>query len=192
MSMRACIHESGMRLTCDTENTFFCEEVIHTAGIQNVKAVEFITKRETEKAIKLLLIEAKSSAPHPATKEAFAKFIDEIAQKAVDSFSLLLAAKLGRWEGKVPLCPNLATADYGAMTVSLVLVIRRHKKDWLAPVQASLHNKLRHFMTAWHWGPQPVQVLNEEQAAEKQFVILPKDETAAQPPDTTNAPEASR
>lgn len=166
MSTPMCIQESGMWLPCDAENTFFCEEVLQTADIQDVKTVEFITK----KGIKLQLIEAKSSAPNPATKEDFAKFIDEIAQKAMDSFSLLLAAKLGRWGNRVPLCPNLASAEYGTMTVSLVLVIRRHRTEWLGPVQASLHNRLRHFIAAWRWGAQPVLVLNEEMAVAMRLV----------------------
>lgn len=177
MSAPVCIHESGMRLPCDAENTFFCEEIIQTAGIQDVKSVEFITI----KGEKLLLVEAKSSAPNSKNKEDFQRYIGEIAQKAVDSFSLLLAARLGRWEGAVSLCPNLATADYGTMTVSLVLVIRQCREEWLAPVRDSLLEKLRHFTAAWQWGTQPVVVLNEELAVKKQFVICPKAEAEAQP-----------
>lgn len=177
MSAPVCIHESGMQLPYDEENTFFCEKVIQAAGIQHVKPVEFIIK----KGKKLLLVEAKISAPNSKNKEDFHKYIEEIAQKAVDSFSLLLAVKLWRWVGDVSLCPNLATADYGKMTVSLVLVIRQHSSGLLAPVQASLHNKLRHFIAAWRWGSQPVVVLNEEMAVEKKFVVIPMDEEEAQP-----------
>lgn len=176
MSALMRIHESGMQLPCDAENTFFCEEVLQTAGIQHVMPVEFIAK----KGKKLLLVEAKSSAPNSKNKEDFHKYINEIAQKAVDSFSLLLAARLGRWEEKIPLCPNLATADYGAMTVSLVLVIRQCRTEWLAPVRDSLLEELRHFIAAWHWGPQPVMVLNEELAVKKKFVARAEDEAEAQ------------
>ena len=164
--------ESGMYFSCDSSCTFFVEKYVHDTGLQGVKAVEFIRQKNKSK---IFLVEAKTSAPHHAgsSPDDFKKFIDEIVQKAIDSFSLLFSVITLRRQAA--LGNVLAKADYSRTKFCLVLIIKNHEKEWLANVQNALSEQLRHFYTAWNWGSTPVVVLNEEMAIDQGLILPPPE-----------------
>ena len=163
MSTVQILSESEMNFFCDLRDTFFVEKYVHDAGLQGVKAVEFIRQK---KPGLIFLVEAKTSAPHPAgaSPDNFDKFINEIVQKAIDSFSLLFSAISSRRDAA--LGELLASADYAKTEFCLVLIIKNHEKEWLVSVQEALRESLRHFYVAWSWGSRPVLVLNREMAVQ--------------------------
>lgn len=174
MNQIQTICESGMHFICDSRDTFFVEKYVHDARLQGVKAVEFIKRR---KSGLIFLVEAKASAPHPegTLQGKFKEFIDEVAQKAIDGFSLLFSVITSR--RKVELGEFLTSIDYAKVNFCLVLVIKNHEKEWLPNVQDALKEYLRHFYTAWDWGSRPVLVLNEEMAARYGLILTPTDES---------------
>lgn len=152
------LSESNMVFLCDDERTFLCEKYVNTNSIQHIKSVEFILKDRS----RIFLVEAKTSVPNPENSENFKKYIDDISNKAIDSFSLLLSAVMKR--RNIDICSEILHADYAKINFHLLLVIKNHKKEWCPPVQSGLEDSLRHFTVAWNWGPQPVIVLTEEMA----------------------------
>lgn len=156
--------ESEMTFLCDEDHTFLCEKYVNDSGIQNLKSVEFIIKRNN----RIYLVEAKKSAPSPHNQNDFNKFINEILQKTVDSFSLLMSTVVHK--RSIDICPDILRTDYSGINFALVLVIKRHKIEWCPPVQSGLENNLRHFTVAWNWGTQPVLVLTEDMAREQHFL----------------------
>lgn len=174
MSTVQTICESGMYFIYDPCDTFFVEKYAQDAGLRSVKVVEFIRKR---KADLIVMVEAKTSAPHPEgiSKGKFKEFIGEVAQKAIDGFSLLFSVITSR--RKVELGEFLASIDYAKANFCLVLVIKNHEKEWLPNVQDALREYLRHFYTAWNWGSLPVLVLNEEMAARCGLILATVDES---------------
>lgn len=174
MNQIQTICESGMHFICDPRDTFFVEKYVHDARLQGVKAVEFIKRR---KSGLIFLVEAKTSAPHPEGESPndFMMFIDEVAQKAIDGFSLLFSIISSRREAEIG--ELLASANYAKMDFCLVLVIKNHERDWLPNVHDALKEYLRHFYTAWDWGSRPVLVLNEEMAARYGLILTPTDES---------------
>ena len=159
MSTVQTICESGMYFICDPCDTFFVEKYAQDAGLRSV------------------MVEAKTSAPHPEgiSKAKFKEFIGEVAQKAIDGFSLLFSVITSR--RKVELGEFLASIDYAKANFCLVLVIKNHEKEWLPNVQDALREYLRHFYTAWNWGSLPVLVLNEEMAARCGLILAPVNES---------------
>lgn len=174
MSTVQTICESGMYFICDPCDTFFVEKYAQDAGLRSVKVVEFIRKR---KADLIVMVEAKTSAPHPEgiSKGKFKEFIDEVAQKAIDGFSLLFSIISSRREAEIG--ELLASVDYAKTDFCFVLVIKNHEKEWTSNVQDKLREHLRHFYTAWKWGSRPVLVLNEEMAARYGLILAPVNES---------------
>ena len=174
MSTVQTICESGMHFLCDPRYTFFVEKYVHGTGLQGVKSVEFIRKKSPGL---ICLVEAKTSAPHPKepSPDNFKQFIGEIAQKAIDGFSLLLSVIISR--RNADLGELLASVDYAKTDFCFVLVIKNHEKDWLPDVHDALKEYLRHFFTAWNWGSRPVLVLNEEMAVQCGLILAPTDES---------------
>ena len=168
------ICESGMHFICDPRDTFFVEKYAQDARLQGVKAVEFIRRR---KSGLIFLVEAKTSAPHPdgESPNDFMIFIDEVAQKAIDGFSLLFSVINSRRKSEIG--ELLASVDYAKTDFCFVLVIKNHEKEWTINVQDKLREHLRHFCTAWNWGSRPVLVLNEEMAAKCGLILAPTDES---------------
>lgn len=161
MNANQTICESGMHFPYNPGQTFLIEKYVQGTGLQHVKSVEFI--RPPKKGL-IWLVEAKPSAPNPASPspENFNTFINDIAQKAIDSFSILFSIITARRNVQLDNPPDPLT--YLSAKYCLVLVIKNHKSEWLEPVRNALQERLRHFYTAWDWGSCPVLVLNEAMA----------------------------
>lgn len=166
---RGILHESDMELCYDIESTFLCEKYINSIKINNLKSVEFITIHNN----KILLVEAKKTAPFPKNIETetsgYKKYINDISQKAKDSFSIFSSIIMNLRD--INICSKLRNADYRNIEFRLIVIIKNHEKEWCEQVQNALENNLRHFAKVWNWGSYPVMVLNEQMACDKGLVV---------------------
>lgn len=161
------IDESGMHFGDYPESHIFYiekSEEYEKIKEKGVKIVEFVLLKED----KLLLLEAKTTAPNPQseeTPERFGEYIAEIAEKMRNSLDLYLH-QLARRE----LTDTLLDADYHSISIVCVLVIKKHEKEWLAPVQEALSKELqKHIRINTIWKCQMI-VINEEQAVSLNLV----------------------
>ena len=139
---------------------------------QNVKMAEFLLlKARIRKPPILLIVEAKTSAPHPDNTPDFTEYINEIREKLVNAFSLYWASRLGRHnQAKAELPVGYRTLELSQVEVRLVLVIKNLRGSHLNDVQDKLTKALRPAVKTWSLGPTPVVVLNEQGAIDKGLV----------------------
>lgn len=167
--------ESYMKFGFDDEYFYRIEKSSVLSNTEYVKPCEFIILQDS----KLCFIEAKSSAPKPATKENFDKFIGEIVQKFEDSILLYNAVKMKRHgeevSSEIPLNLNTVNED---IRYRLYLVIHGHKREWMSPIQDELRNRLRHILNAWNIKDIDVQAINHDDACSKGLIkdFFPTDE----------------
>ena len=182
------IHESDMNLCYNKDEVFLCEKYTQSLKIDSIKTVEIIKLH----CKKIFLIEAKSSAPNPESKTEenskdetnkndnkdnnrktrFKEYIDEIAQKAMDSFTIFASIIIDIREGEIG--EKLRNIDYSNIQFSLVLIIKNHEKEWCSQVKNELEtSNLSKFSKVWNWGPQPILVLNEEMARKIGLIAHP-------------------
>lgn len=156
------INESGMRFgEYPDSHVFYIEKSKVYEEIKNegIKSVEFILLKNS----KLLLLEAKTSAPNPKnqeTPERFDEYIKDIAEKMRNSLDLFLY----QLSQKEELSKTLLEVDYHGVGVTCVLVIKNHQKEWLPPVKDALSRELlkhKRMKTIWKC---KIIVINEEQA----------------------------
>ena len=158
--------ESEMNFLCDIQDTFFIEKYLKENNVEHVKCIEFIRRIKDNL---IILVEAKTSAPNPNNcPEKFEYFIKDIIQKAIDGFSMFGSILIGTREERLP--SYLFSTDYSEVQFCFILVIKKHKIEWLPEVKSILENELRHFYTAWNWGNIPVLVLNEDLAFEQGLI----------------------
>lgn len=133
---------------------------------QSIKMAEFLLLRfRPDKATALWVVEAKSSTPRPLSQSNFETFIEEIRDKLVNAFSLGLACCLKRHtETELP-GPfgelDLATSDF-----RFILIINRHKREWLPPLQEALSKSLHTTIKTWALATPAVVVMNDHMARE--------------------------
>ena len=161
------INESGMQFGDYPDNhVFYIEKSEEYNRIKDdgVKIVEFILLNDS----KLLLVEAKTSAPNPQSKdtpERFGEYISDIAEKMRNSLDLYLYQLSLKG-----LSEELIEADYHGISIVCVLVIKNQRKEWIAPVQEALSKEiLKHIRMSIIWKCQVI-VINEEQAVRHKLV----------------------
>ncbi len=156
------INESGMRFGDYPDSHVFHIEkskVYEEIKNEGIKSVEFILLKNS----KLLLLEAKTSAPNPEsqeTPERFGEYIQNIAEKMRNSLDLFLY-QLSR---KEELSRTFMEINYHDVDVTCVLVIKNHQKEWLSPVNDALSRELlKHKRMKAIWKCKII-VINEAQA----------------------------
>jgi hypothetical protein len=166
--MSVIIKESGLLFGEYPDADVFQIEksAIYQKLSDNVKAVEFILKRD-EKTI--LWVEAKSSSPNPKNTENAAKFdlfLSEVCKKFEHSLSLFVSAILKRIpDTHNEISRQLREMDYEKVSFKLILVIKGHNEIWLQPIADGLKRKLITCMKIWHVDPiKDIVVINDEGA----------------------------
>ena len=131
--------------------------------VQGVKTVEFILYRKKDRYEEILLVEAKSSSPHPSNNEVdFDVFIDEIYLTFTHSIDLFFAIILKRLKDGCNEVPNIfKIADYSVAKIKMILVISGHKIEWLPPLSEALRKKFKRIRETWGIEIIPI---NHEQA----------------------------
>jgi hypothetical protein len=137
------ITESGMYFIPD--NTFHIEKSDPYCKISNksIRSVEFLRIKDG----KLLLIEAKSSFPHPQNLERFHEEIDRILDKFTHSLNLLSSMLVGVAEKDFP--DDFDPLGKGKLSLMFVLVINNTAVK-CGKVQAALWKALpTYFKKIW-------------------------------------------
>lgn len=140
---------------------------------QGVKIAEFLLLRERAGGSKpvIWVVEAKSGAPNPESREAFDSYIEEIRAKLLNAFSMGIAARLGRpGTAKDELPPALRKVNLSQAAFRLVLVVRPAKDDWLDPLTRALAKALHPTVKAWQLAAPAVLVLNESLARKRALI----------------------
>lgn len=171
------ITESGLVFGPYPENECFLVEKSATyQNIQNgVKMAEFLLlQRRDSKPPLILVIEVKSSSPHPETQPNFTEFIDEIREKLTNGLMLTIASILERHEvAQRELSQEFKDLDLAICEFRLILVINGHKEEWLPPLKDALTRSLHSTIKTWALGATPIMVLNEKMGSKLGLICSP-------------------
>ena len=137
---------------------------------EGVKIAEFLLLRNDTDSHTIWIIEAKSSAPQPKSKDDFDKYIKDICDKFVNS--LILTSSLKRNpDVNDKLSDNFKQIDIASAQFVLTLVINGFKTDWIPPLQHALKNALRSTVIKWSLSSKNILVLNEEGARKEKLIL---------------------
>lgn len=160
--MRKILEESGMRIPYQDEACYLIEKSPVVAKLTGVKIVEFVQANGTAKVV---MLEAKTSAPQPANKEDYDRYIKEICEKFQNSMSLLNAAKMKRHPKLYDELPQpLKNVNYKETNYWLYFVIKNSKDDWIINLSEDLRRQLHPFLKCWNVPDGNFIVVNESMA----------------------------
>lgn len=149
--------ESGMKFSFAEDGVYRIEKSVLLSNVQ-MKATECVVSMQD----KLVFIEAKTSAPHPQTREDFDVYIQDIIGKFSDSIQFLNAVRLRHEEEKLP--EQVYGKDLKEAKYTFVLIIKNHEMSWLPPVSDALKSSMRHVLTLWNVPDKCLKVMNEKMA----------------------------
>lgn len=154
--------ESNMLMSYDEQNAFRIEQAEIVRSQEEIKACEYFALING----RMVLIEAKSSSPHPTSKTEFETYIDEISQKFIDTLLLFNALSIGRFgeieRNKLP--NSIQNVTLGSVDYAIYLIIHGHKIEWMLPIQDELKIKLKHSLKLWKIPDINVYAINHEEA----------------------------
>lgn len=168
------IEESGMRFMVDEANLYHVETSDAYNSLKN-KGLEICEFAEL-KGKRIILLEAKTSAPNPASPNAdaaekFDNYIKTNANKFVNAAIMLNAGVFKRNQeiGKeIP--PTFTASILRDCRYNCVLVIKNHKVEWITSVQDALEREINRTPFCAIWKHFSVKVLNEEIARQQGFI----------------------
>ncbi len=135
------ISESGLNFIVEREKVFVPEkEEFYTklSSRVSVKICDLIYL-STSKSEELLFIEVKSSSPKDSQD-----FVKEVRQKFVDSILVYVGAIANRRNTQAKNLPEeLKNQIALARKMRLVLIVKNHKPDWLAPLREKLRKECK-------------------------------------------------
>lgn len=166
MTMESII-ESGMTFGPFAKDDCFCIEKSNVYG--NIKGGVKISEFLLLKNGKILVIEAKSGAPHPGNKTSFDDFINEIREKFINSMSLYLAMRLKR-HSDGELSDTYKKLDLAEITFLFILVINGFEDEWLIPIKDALARAL--FSTSKTWALQIPSVIVCNEALARKYKLM--------------------
>ncbi len=160
--MRQVLVESGMKIPYQDDACYMIEKSALVARLQGVKIVEFV---QANGRAKVVMVEAKTSAPHPTNKGDYDVYLKEIREKFQNSISLLNAARLKRHEEIFAELPQpLKDVDFKKATYRLYFVIKESKDDWIISLSDDLRRQLHPFLKSWNIPDVNFVVANEGMA----------------------------
>ena len=149
--------ESFMQFSFNDEDFFFIENdpLVHDIH----KTCEFVVLVDEH----TLLIEAKSSAPHPKSKEDFNDFLLEIRQKFEQALSIFVGIKNNEYgeEAFDRLPIHLREVNLDLNSYVLYLIIHGHDDSWMPGLQDSLKEALRDVVAKWQIPDSNMKTLRE-------------------------------
>lgn len=159
--------ESEMRFVFDEEQVLLLEKQSFFARMQDVRACDFVSLQKRKPGSRLLFIEAKSSAPKQS--DPLEQYLQEIYEKFWHSLLLYIGVLYDRFgTGPVDMPKDISNKNNLRRKITCVLVVRRHKREWLPLLQEALRRKIKPLKNAF--GLQDVFVTNEAGAAKHQLV----------------------
>lgn len=166
--MRQVLVESGMRIPYQDDACYMIEKSALVARLQGVKIVEFVQANDKTKVV---MLEAKTSAPQPTNKSDYDEYLKEIREKFQNSILILNAARLKRREDIFDELPQpLKNVDYKKANYWLYFVIKDSKDDWIINLSGDLHRQLHPFLKSWNIPDANFIVANESLAKELRII----------------------
>lgn len=160
--MKRILVESSLHIPYQDEACYMIEKSPIVARLQGVKIVEFVQAKGTNK---IVMLEAKTSAPQPTNKGDYDEYIKEIREKFQNSISLLNAAKMNRYPKLFEELPQpLKDINYDTTLYLLYFVIKESKDDWVRNLSEDLHRQLHPFLKSWNIPDLNFVVVNEAMA----------------------------
>lgn len=160
--MRQILEESGMHIPYQDNACYMIEKSPVVAKLNGVKIVEFVQANGMSKVV---MLEAKTSAPQPTNKQDYDEYVREIREKFQNSMSLLNAAKLKRYPKLFDELPQpLKDVNYKEANYWLYFVIKNSKDDWIRNLSDDLHRQLHPFLKTWKVPDSNFIVVNEGMA----------------------------
>lgn len=159
--------ESFMQFSFNDEDFFFIENdpLVHDIH----KTCEFVVLVDEH----TLLIEAKSSAPHPKSKEDFNDFLVEIRQKFEQALSIFVGIKNNEYGeeafNRLPI--HLREVKLDLNSYVLYLIIHGHDDSWMPGLQDSLKEALRDVVAKWQIPDSNIKALNHEMAMQLHLIV---------------------
>ncbi len=137
--------------------------------LQNEIKLEKFIKKETENTEEL---DKTSFLDELYKKVKHDNYFDEIESKFNDTLALFAAIYLNRHNtAKLELPKNFKDLEFSTLNFILVLVVKNHQTEWLNGLQSKLQKKLKPLVKVWNLSPASVQVLNEEIAKKRGYVV---------------------
>ena len=163
--MVSVINESDMDFIADNAYHIESSKTYKSLG-EGVKSVEFVRVVDN----KLMLVEAKTTFPNPNNPTVdepnrFQDEVEDICDKFIHSLNLFLSIEVG-------IAEDISASKIvkpEAVTLVLVLVIKKHELGWCKPVKVELERTLPSYFTKI-WKPN-VLVINYEEAVSRDFVV---------------------
>lgn len=151
--------ESGMVFLFDDQKVFLPEKETAVKNIQHVKACDFICLYKRKRRHELCFIEAKSSAPYET--ESLQDYLQKVHDQFCHGLLFFMSLLLGRQSFTSPnIPPAMEKLTLLEDRILFVLVVCRHRKEWLQNLQEALRNKLKGISNAF--AIQDVMVVNEQ------------------------------
>ncbi len=143
---------------------------INQENKEGVKIAEFLLLRDNEDFPTIWIVEAKSSAPHPKSKDNLDKYIKDICDKCLNS--LILTSSLKRNpNANDKLSENFKQIDIASVQFVFTLVINGFKEEWITDLQDALRIALKPTIIKWALLSKNILVLNEDGARHKKLIL---------------------
>lgn len=175
----SAIIESGMSFGPFPEGHYFYIEKSqalkdvnkHARQGEGIQIAEFLLfKTENNKAT-ISIVEAKTTAPKPQSRENYDAYINEIKEKLANSLALFISFYLQRHPtGNSELPDKFKQLELATVNFELILVVKNSKDDWLIPINDDLKKALRPFANLWKLSPTSIKVFNEDNAKARNLV----------------------
>lgn len=168
------IEESGMKFIVEETNLYHVEvsEAYKSLRQKGLEICEYVEL----KGERVILLEAKTSAPNPASPNAdaaekFDNYIKTNANKFVNAAIMLNAGVFKRDEEIGKEIPATFTVSIlKDCKYNCILVIKNHKEEWITNVQNALEREINRMPFCAIWKHFSVKVLNEELARLRGFI----------------------
>ena len=164
------IEESGMAFVVVPEDTYRIEKEPYVQkSLPGMTCCEFITLNSDKD---LVFVEAKTSFSNPDNKKDYNKNFDEIFDKVKDSISvfnslLLRHQGLDEW-GRIP--NHLREIDLTNVIYKIYIVIKKHKDEWLVPLQNDAPSKFKTILHMWNIPQKNLKLINEDMARQLHLI----------------------
>jgi len=149
--------ESKMQFV-KVDGCYFKLETCPTMSSLGVKTCDFLILKKARPSLKLLIIEAKSSAPQPidigGDPKRWDRFIQEIYEKLLNSLLVFVGLKVERPYHEISeLPPHIKEAPLSILSIIPCLVLRDHPDYALPPVSDALKSKLNPIVRSFALDP---------------------------------------
>ncbi len=143
----------------------------HARQGEGIQISEFLLIKTENNKTTISIIEAKTSAPKPQSRDNYDGYINEIKEKLANSLVLFVTFYLNRHPtGNSELPEKFKQLEFGTIHFELILVVKNSKEDWLPPINDDLKKALRPFANLWKLSPTSIKVLNEDNAKARNLV----------------------